>query len=278
MSTLALTALGSVLSAEEGGEAVDPSKAGFVPPTSLEFAYPDIFGGDGWLTKPVLQIALAVVVVFLFFFLSSRKRSMVPGRFQFAGEGVYGFIRNGVGRDVIGHGFEKFVPYLVTLFAFIYVNNVMGIFPGLNFPTMSRIGFPIVLALFTWVIYNYIGMRKFGVYGYFKNMMFPPGVPKPVYILLAPIEFVSTFLVRPVTLALRLFANMFAGHLLLLVFILGGAYMLANESLLLNILSPFAFVTAIVLTFFEALIQLLQAYIFTLLTALYIAGALAEEH
>jgi len=275
---MALTALGSVLSAEEGGEAVDPSKAGFVAPTSLEFAFPDIIASDGWLTKPMLQIVLSVVVVFLFFFLSARKRSMVPSRFQFAGEGIYGFIRNGVGRDVIGHGFERFVPYLVTLFAFIYVNNVMGIFPGLHFPTMSRIGFPIVLALFTWAVYNYVGMRKFGVSGYFKNMMFPPGVPKPVYILLAPIEFVSVFLVRPVTLALRLFANMFAGHLLLLVFMLGGAYMLANESLLLNVLSPFAFVTAIALTFFEALIQLLQAYIFTLLTALYIAGAMAEEH
>jgi len=275
---MALTALGSVLSAEEGGEAVDPSKAGFVAPTSLEFAFPDIIASDGWLTKPMLQIVLSVVVVFLFFFLSARKRSMVPSRFQFAGEGIYGFIRNGVGRDVIGHGFERFVPYLVTLFAFIYVNNVMGIFPGLHFPTMSRIGFPIVLALFTWAVYNYVGMRKFGVSGYFKNMMFPPGVPKPVYILLAPIEFVSVFLVRPVTLALRLFANMFAGHLLLLVFMLGGAYMLANESLVLNFLSPFAFITAIALTFFEALIQLLQAYIFTLLTAVYIAGALAEEH
>lgn len=275
---MALTALGSVLSAEEGGEAVDPSKAGFVAPTSLEFAFPDIIASDGWLTKPVLQIVLSVVVVFLFFFLSARKRSMVPSRFQFAGEGVYGFIRNGVGRDVIGHGFERFVPYLVTLFAFIYVNNVMGIFPGLHFPTMSRIGFPIVLALFTWAVYNYVGMRKFGVAGYFKNIMFPPGVPKSVYILLAPIEFVSVFLVRPVTLALRLFTTMFAGHLLLLIFMLGGAYMLANESLVLNVLSPFAFIVAIALTFFEALIQLLQAYIFTLLTAVYIAGALAEEH
>jgi F-type H+-transporting ATPase subunit a len=143
---------------------------------------------------------------------------------------------------------------------------------------MSRIAFPIVLALMVWVVYNYVGINKHGFFGYFKNMMFPPGVPKPVYILLAPIEFVSTFLVRPVTLALRLFANMFAGHLLLLVFILGGAYMLFNESLLLNIFSFAAFGTGIVLTFFEALIQLLQAYIFTLLTALYIAGALADEH
>jgi len=135
-----------------------------------------------------------------------------------------------------------------------------------------------VLALFSWIIFNYVGIKKHGVYQYFKQMMFPPGVPKPVYILLAPIEFISTVIVRPVTLALRLFANMFAGHLLLLVFILGGEYMLHNEVLFLNLMAPLAFGMGIVLTFFEALVQVLQAYIFTLLTALYIAGALADEH
>jgi F-type H+-transporting ATPase subunit a len=275
---LALVASGSTLAAEEGAGAVDPSKKGFVPPNSLEFEFPPIFAEVAWLTKPLLQVVIAVVVVYLFFYLSARKRAMVPGKLQFAGEGVYAFIRNGVGRDVIGHGFEKYVPFLVTLFAFIYVNNLMGIFPGFNFPTMSRIGIPISLAIMVWLVYNYVGIRKKGFFGYFKDMMFPPGVPKPVYILLAPIELVSTFLVRPVTLALRLFANMFAGHLLLLVFILGGAYMLFNESLFLNVMSFAAFGTGIALTFFEALIQLLQAYIFTLLTALYIAGALAEEH
>jgi F-type H+-transporting ATPase subunit a len=108
--------------------------------------------------------------------------------------------------------------------------------------------------------------------------MFPPGVPTWIYGLLAPIEFVSTILVRPLTLGLRLFANMFAGHLLLLVFILGGDFMLTQGTGALPWLSPFAFLMAIVLTFFEALIQVLQAYIFVLLTALYIAGALVDEH
>jgi F-type H+-transporting ATPase subunit a len=274
---MALVALGSPLLAEGGEEVVDPAKAGYVPPSSLEFEYPPIFEQVAWFTKPILQILIAFVVVLVLFWLAARKRALVPGKLQFAGEGVYGFIRNGVGRDVIGHGFEKYVPFLVTLFAFIYVNNVMGIFPGFNFPTMSRIAIPISLAVMVWLVYNYVGIRKQGFFGYFTAMMFPPGVPKPVYILLAPIEFVSTFLVRPVTLALRLFANMFAGHLLLLVFILGGAYMLANESALLNVLSVAAFGTGIVLTFFEALIQLLQAYIFTLLTTVYISLAVHEH-
>jgi F-type H+-transporting ATPase subunit a len=109
--------------------------------------------------------------------------------------------------------------------------------------------------------------------------MFPPGVPAPVYIILAPIELAQVLFIRPLTQALRLFANMFAGHLLLLVFILGGEYMLLEgESLLGKLLSPFAFGMGIALTFFEALVQLLQAYIFTLLTALYIQSSLSEEH
>jgi F-type H+-transporting ATPase subunit a len=251
---------------------------GFEAPGPADFELPPYLGDSIIFTKPTLLIVISLVMISAFFILAARKRAMVPGRLQFAGEGVYDFVRNSVSRDVIGPEFQKFTPYLVTLFAFLLVNNIYGIFPMAQFPTMSRIGFPIVLALFSWLIFNYVGIKRHGVYDYFKNMMFPPGVPKPVYILLAPIEFVSTVIVRPVTLALRLFANMFAGHLLLLVFILGGEYMLFNESLFLNLMSPFAFLMAIVLTFFEALIQVLQAYIFTLLTALYIAGALADEH
>jgi F-type H+-transporting ATPase subunit a len=107
--------------------------------------------------------------------------------------------------------------------------------------------------------------------------MFMPGVPKPAYILITPLEILTFFLVRPLTLSLRLFANMFAGHLLLLVFILGGEHLLSG-AIGLKLISPFAFGIGIVMTFFEFMVQCLQAYIFTLLTALYIAGALADEH
>lgn len=251
---------------------------GFEAPSSSDFELPSFFGHSVVFTKPTLLLVISVVLISAFFILAARRRALVPGKLQFAGEAVYDFVRNGVSRDVIGKDFQKFTPYLVTLFAFLLVNNIYGIVPLAQFPTMSRIGFPIVLALFSWLIFNYVGIKRHGVYQYFKQMMFPPGVPKPVYILLAPIEFVSTVIVRPVTLALRLFANMFAGHLLLLVFILGGEYMLLNENTFLNIMSPFAFGMGIVLTFFEALVQVLQAYIFTLLTALYIAGALADDH
>ena len=108
--------------------------------------------------------------------------------------------------------------------------------------------------------------------------MFPPGIPKPVYVLLAPIEFVSTIIIRPVTLTLRLTLNMFAGHLVLLLIVLGAEYLLIERGGALALLSPFLFLFAIVMTFFEGFIQLLQAYVFTLLSAIYIGGALSEEH
>ena len=130
-----------------------------------------------------------------------------------------------------------------------------------------------------WAIYNYLGIKRAGFIGYFKAMMFPPGIPWPVYILLAPIEFVSTIIIRPLTLTLRLTFNMFAGHLVLVLFILGGEYLVLEYGGFVGILSgSVALIGSLVLTAFEGFVQLLQAYVFTLLSALYIGGALADEH
>jgi F-type H+-transporting ATPase subunit a len=248
---------------------------GFSPPGSQDFELPGILGA---VTKPMLLLALSILIIFAFYMISGRRAAIVPSRLQFAGESAYGFVRNGLGQDVIGPEFMKFVPYLTALFSFVLVNNLFGIIPLIQFPSMSRIGFPAILALMSWLVFNFVGIRRKGLGGYLKSVMFPPGVPGWIYPLLSPIEFVSTILVRPLTLGLRLFANMFAGHLLLLVFILGGNYMLLHASGALPFLSPFAFLMGIVITLFEALIQVLQAYIFALLTAVYIAGAIAEEH
>jgi F-type H+-transporting ATPase subunit a len=246
----------------------------FHPPSSRDFVLPPIFGA---VTKPMLLAFLSAAIIATFFVVTARRAALVPGRLQFTGEGVYNLVRNGIARDVIGEGFERYVPYLVALFTFILVNNLFGIVPLIQFPTMSRIAFPAVLSLLTWLVFNYVGVRRAGLVRYLKTMMFPPGVPWAIYPLVAPLEFAQAIVVRPLTLALRLFANMFAGHLLLLVFILGGDYLLQSGGLL-ALVSPFAFLIGIVMTFFEALVQVLQAYIFTLLTALYVAGALAEEH
>lgn len=272
---------GAFLSAHAHVLTADP-KPGFEAPSAWDFVFPPLFG-DGhagsnyWLTKPMLLLLLSVVLIAAFYVSAARKAAIVPSKLQFAGESVYGFVRKGLGEDIIGHDFQKFVPYLATLFSFILVNNIFGVVPFIQFPTMSRFGVPLMLALIPWVIYNYLAIKRLGAGTYLKQVCFPPGVPWWAYIILTPIEFLQFAVIRPLTLGLRLFANMFAGHLLLLVFVLGGNYMLHNVSTL-KILSPFAFLMAIVMTFFEFLVQCLQAYIFTLLTSLYIAGALADEH
>ena len=254
------------------------SGEGFVPPSTADFNLPPIFGDNEFTTKPIFLVLFSVVLISVFFIIASRKASVVPSKLQFAGESVYAFVRNGIGQEIIGHEFMRFVPFLFSLFTFIITNNVFGIVPLLQFPSMSHVAFPYVLALISFGVFHYVGIKKHGLGKYLKGIAFMPGVPKFVYILLTPIEIATFFLVRPLTLSLRLFANMFAGHLLLLVFILGGEYMLNDSLLIMKLFAPFSFLFGIALTFFEFMVQCLQAYIFTLLTALYIAGALADEH
>ena len=134
-----------------------------------------------------------------------------------------------------------------------------------------------MFAVISYVMFNYVGLRKYGFVEYFKKSLIPPA-PWFVLPLLIPIEFFSTFIVRPVTLSLRLFANMFAGHMILLVFTLGGFALLGAQAWYIKPISVFSWVMAIALTFLEALVILLQAYVFVVLTSSYIAGALAEEH
>ena len=250
---------------------------GFKPPSAKDFVLPPIFGDNAFTTKPIFLVFLSVILISVFFILASRKAAIVPSKLQYAGESVYGFVRDNLGKEVIGHEFMRFVPYLFTLFTFILVNNIFGIVPMLQFPPMSRVSFPYVLAIITFLVFHYVGVRKHGAFKYIKEIMFMPGVPKAAYILITPLELLTFFLVRPLTLSLRLFANMFAGHLLLMVFFLGGEHLLLGV-IGLKLISPFAFLIGIALTFFEFMVQCLQAYIFTLLAALYIAGALADEH
>lgn len=262
----------------------------FTPPGPGDFNLPPIGGGHETfdfmgqshylgVTKPMLQLVLAAVLVFGFFYIAARKREMVPGKLQYIGEQGYGFVRNSMGRDIIGSDhFMKYVPYLFALFFFILVNNVFATIPMLQFPTFSRSGMVYALAALSWVIYNVAGMRVHGVLGYIKHQSVPPGVSGPILLLLVPLEFISNILVRPVTLALRLFANMLAGHLLLILFALGGEYLLLHGAALVKPVGILAWVLFIAIAFLELLVQFLQAYVFVLLNAMYIQGAIAEEH
>ncbi|WP_214370099.1 F0F1 ATP synthase subunit A [Pseudonocardia sp. H11422] len=249
---------------------------GFEAPGVADFDLPPIFGP---VTKPVVQLVLAAIIIYVAFRYSVRKPALVPSKSQFLGESFHGIVRNNIARDMIGPEFLKYVPFLTALFAFILVNNLFGIIPLFQFPTFSHPGVPYALAAMVWLLFTYVGVRHHGFLGYLRVSTWPPGVPWWVRIILTPIEFISNILLRPVTLSLRLFGNMFAGHLLLLVFILGGEYMLfVADSITLKVLSPFAFGMGIVFTFFEAFIQVVQAYIFVMLTASYIGTVLADDH
>jgi F-type H+-transporting ATPase subunit a len=249
----------------------------FVPPTARDFDLGPLFWG---ITKPMLLVVLSVVIIAGFFLVASRRLSIVPSKFTFVAESVYDFGRNNIARELIGSKeFMPFVPLIVSLFTFVLVNNIFGLIPIIQFPTMAHIGFPLALSvLIVYPLWHYLGFRKYGFVGHIKHQLIPPGVPKPVLILLVPVEAFVKFFMNPLTHAIRVFAAMFAGHLILIVFTLAGEYLLLEASGPLKPVSVVSWLFAIAMTFVEALIQVLQAYIFALLAANYIAAAISDEH
>ncbi len=251
----------------------------FEPPGVHSFDYPPIIPGVEWFDKFIFQAILAVIVILAFWLIMARKQAMVPSKGQFIGETAYFFIRNTIARDMIGHDYRKYLPLIIALFSFVLVNNLWGVFPLLLLPTPAHVGWAYGLALLVWVIYNGVGIRKFGPLGYLKNTTLPAGVPKAMWPLIIPLEFLSNIIIRPLTLSLRLFANMFAGHLLILVFVLGGEYLvLHSDKIVNNVAGVVAWIFSMAIFTLEIFVQSLQAFIFALLTAQYISSAAAEEH
>jgi F-type H+-transporting ATPase subunit a len=266
---LSLNVLVSLATADGGG---------FETPTSADFYQPLWFDGPLAITRPAVVLMLSVGLIGWYLIATTRRAAIVPSKGQWVTESLYGFIRNGVARDIIGSkDFLRYVPLLFSMFVLILVNNLFGVIPPIQYPSMSRIGIPVALTLVVYVTYLSIGIRRVGVGAYFKNLV-PAGLPAWIVPVIFPLEVITFFITRPLTLALRLFGNMFAGHLLLLLFITGGQYMITTGGIGLKIAGAGSYVMAFVLTIFEILIEFLQAYIFTLLAATYIAGSLADEH
>ncbi len=254
-------------------------RAGFEAPGVDEFKWPCIwrvFGNTACINKVVLLYFLGALTVFLLFYFAFRKPKIVPTGLQNLMEVAVDFVRNQIILEVIGPAGLTFLPYLVTLFVFVFLTNVFGIIPFIQFPATSRMAIPAFLAILTWVLFIAVGIRTQGLGHYFKGVLFPPGIPWPIYILLTPIEFVSVFLIRPVTLSVRLLANMIAGHLLLAIFFGGTAYLIVVAQTAVFGLASFAL--GLALTGYELFVALLQAYIFTILTAVYLAGSLEPAH
>lgn len=254
------------------------------PPGVESFDYGSLIPGlEGTIwetafTKITLLIWLSVAILVVLFLVAYRKPQIVPTKGQWMAESVYGLVRDNIAKDIIGPQGVRFAPYLTTLFVFILLNNFWGIFPFAQISPNSHIAFPIVLALFTYVLYIIVGVRKKGVGRYIKDSIWVPGAPGWVQPILVPIEFFQVALLRPATLAIRLFANMFAGHMILLVFTLGGVALWQAGGLGLKVTAFGSWAMAIVMTLFELFILILQAYVFTLLTATYLQSSVAEEH
>ena len=247
------------------------------PPITHLFEWPDIlFNGTWYAVNKTSLIYLAAVVITAAIFLSAgrKKTSLVPVGVQHVAEAGVNFIEESVVMETIGPEGKKYMPFLTTMFFFILFSNIFEVIPGIQFPANSRMAVPITLALVVWLIYNFVGIRSQGLFGYFKNSLFPPGVPKALYLIVTPIELVSTFVVRPFSLAIRLWANMVAGHLLLVTFAILTAALW--DATYVGAVAPFAML--VLMTGFEILVSVLQAFIFTILTAVYIGGSLHPAH
>ena len=248
------------------------------PPVDELFRWKDIWfeGSPLAINKTVLLVLISSALILILMFLGSRKMELQPTGLQNVVEMTYEFVDNGITKDVVGHDAERYTPFLGTLFLWILFLNFWEVIPGIQFPPTSRMGIPGFLAIMVYLIYLFVGFKHHGI-KYLTGHLFPPGVPIFLYVLVTPIEFVQLFLVRPFSLAVRLLANMMAGHILLTALALLTAYAVNNVGLLKLVAIP-AFALNVAVTGFEILVGFLQAYIFTLLAAVYIGDSLHPDH
>lgn len=258
----------------------ESGEGGFHGPSLDEFFPPALFfGGTVFEINRLMLIRFLVVVVLLvLFYLGSRKLRVVPTRGQSVLELAVGFVQDNIVVQNLGlKDGKRFGPLLVSMFFFILFMNITGIIPGLNLAGTSVFGMPIVLALVAYVAFIYAGLKKHpGTF--LRSSLFPANVPLPLYLIVTPIEFLSTFILRPVTLSIRLLMNMVAGHMLLVLCFSATSFFLFTAGGLFGLFSIGTFAFGLAFTIFEILVAVLQAYVFTFLTAVYIQLALAEEH
>jgi F-type H+-transporting ATPase subunit a len=251
----------------------------FEAPTVGElFEFKPIFTVGGFdVTFPTIVMFSVTALLILFFVRAFSKPTLVPKGTQNVAEAGVEFIRENIAIATIGPEGASWVPFLTAIFFWVFLNNFMSILPGVQFPVTSRMSYPVTLAITSWVVFNVVGIRKQGFFKYFKNIMLPPGVPPGINVLLAIIELFSTVIVRPITLSVRLFANMVAGHMILGVLFIASSVFIAGNALgHVGFIAPFGL--SIALMALELFVIAMQAFIFTILTAVYIGGALHPEH
>ena len=246
------------------------------PSIQLLVEWPEFFNeGAWWGFNKITLINVLAVLLTACIFVFGNKKSLVPRGVRNLAEVSVDFLDKGVLQQAIGHGGEKYLPYVAAIFFYVFFGNIFEVIPTFQMPGNARMATPAFLGLMTLVFFVAVGLKHQGP-KYFYNACFPPGVPKALYLLVAPIEFLSTFIVRPFSLAVRLFANMLAGHILIVTFAVLTAALWGLTPLLAVV--PFSFGMLVAMTGFEIMVSFLQAYVFAILAAVYIGGAMHPEH
>ncbi len=245
------------------------------PPVSHVVEWPTLFGGDLFgVNKVVLLMWISVALVVGLFYVATREPKLVPTGAQNVAESAVEFVEDQIVLQTIGPDGLGYTPFLLTLFTFIFTLNVWELIPAVQMPVNARIALPMFMAILVWFIYIITGIRHQGFFGYFKNATIPPGVPKAILPLVAFIELLGILITRPLSLAVRLFANMIAGHLLLVTFAVITQALFAATI----VGGALPFTLLVFLMGFELLVSFLQAYIFTILAAVYIDSSMHPEH
>ena len=245
------------------------------PPISHLVEWPTLFGGDVFgVNKVVLLMWLSVAIVFGLFYAGTRQPKLVPTGVQNVAESAVEFVDEQIVLQTTGPDGRGYMPFLLTLFTFIFVCNIWELIPLVQMPVTARMALPMFMAIVVWFVYIITGIRHQGFFGYFKNAAIPPGVPKLILPLVAFIELLGILITRPFALAVRLFANILAGHLLLVTFAVITQALFTTT--IIGAALPLALL--IFLMGFELLVAFLQAYIFTILAAVYIDSSMHPEH
>lgn len=218
------------------------------------------------LVRIIAAIALIVVIS-----LAASRSSLIPGRAQSVIEIMVEFVRDKIAIDTLGPvAGRRYAPILTTIFFAVLFMNLTGIIPGINIAATSVVAVPLIFAVISYVVFIAAGIRAQGAGNFFKSQLFPPGVPKILYLILTPIEAISTFVIRPATLTIRLLVNMVAGHLMLALCFFGTHYLFFEAASVLKVATVLTLGSALILTLFEVFVAGLQAFIFAILTAVYI--------
>ncbi|NEW41766.1 F0F1 ATP synthase subunit A [Nocardia cyriacigeorgica] len=245
-----------------------PSLTDFFPPAVLFEGTP--FELDRLMLIRILMTAVLIGLMALAF----RSPRIVPRGLQNVAEVGLVFVKEQICEEILGKETgRKFFPLIATIFFTVLFLNFSSIVPFLNISSNARIGMPLVLAAIAYIAFNYVGIKKYGFWKYMRSSIVVPNVPPALHVLLIPIEFVSTFILRPFTLTVRLMANMLAGHIMLVLFFSSTWFFLFDATSWMKVFSPFSLLAGIGFTMFEMLVIFLQAYVFALLTAVYIGLA-----